>query len=484
MAIPYAHRSRYAGTIAGLMQNKGDILARKFEGDANRQQQLYSGLGQLAGNTLLNYAQEKRDAPIIAAETKAREARTRGQDLQNEQSEMQMSDVRDTRALEGRVTDAMSQGSVLGVKRQQILKGLESDPKAFAMADEFFKRTDASYNRAAADSAIAVFSMPEEIRQDATLLAISDFIDQGRIPEKLGQKMIEAAKSSPEAANKILLGVIGQGDETQRKFAAEALKATAPDFMNVNGTVLNKTRLDENGNPTVAFQAPEKPETPSQIAARELAERKFIETQRHNRVTEGKSGESKAREWVMRPDASGKLVPMNVPVSEILPGDLPGSTRQQGRPVISGDANRLSDLDTSLSQAETLKNSMTTGTTSWMGATLVPDVVTSVTGIGAESKGQQGVINLVKQIIGKALEGGVLRKEDEIKYAKILPKLGDPPEVAQTKINNLLSTLRDKKENLMGSLEDANYDVTKFRQRQDSKASVPDKKTKDPLGIR
>ena len=185
-----------------------------------------------------------------------------------------------------------------------------------------------------------------------------------------------------------------------------------------------------------------------------------------DRPYEKAPAESKAREWVMRPDTSGKLAPVNVPVSDIRPGDMPANTRQQGRPVVSGDANRLSDIDTSLSQADSLKNSMSTGTTSWMGANLVPDVVTSVTGLGAESKGQQGVINLVKQIIGKALEGGVLRKEDEIKYEKILPKLGDPPDVAQTKINNLISTLKDKKENLMASLEDANYDVTKFRDRQ------------------
>lgn len=50
----------------------------------------------------------------------------------------------------------------------------------------------------------------------------------------------------------------------------------------------------------------------------------------------------------------------------------------------------------------------------------------------------------VKQVIGKALEGGVLRKEDEIKYAKILPTISDTEETAQYKINAITEDLRRK----------------------------------------
>ncbi len=50
----------------------------------------------------------------------------------------------------------------------------------------------------------------------------------------------------------------------------------------------------------------------------------------------------------------------------------------------------------------------------------------------------------VKQVIGKALEGGVLRKEDEIKYAAILPTLSDTDEVAQNKINAIMGDLQRK----------------------------------------
>ena len=56
---------------------------------------------------------------------------------------------------------------------------------------------------------------------------------------------------------------------------------------------------------------------------------------------------------------------------------------------------------------------------------------------------QQSQIDAVRQIVGKALEGGVLRKEDEAKYAKILPTLSDTPTVAKNKIKQVMSLLQD-----------------------------------------
>ena len=53
----------------------------------------------------------------------------------------------------------------------------------------------------------------------------------------------------------------------------------------------------------------------------------------------------------------------------------------------------------------------------------------------------QSDINRVKQTVGKALEGGVLRKEDEEKYKKILATLTDTPETAAYKVDALLSSL-------------------------------------------
>lgn len=50
---------------------------------------------------------------------------------------------------------------------------------------------------------------------------------------------------------------------------------------------------------------------------------------------------------------------------------------------------------------------------------------------------QQASIDRIRQIVGKALEGGVLRKEDEEKYKKILPTMTDEPEVYRAKVEQL-----------------------------------------------
>ena len=49
------------------------------------------------------------------------------------------------------------------------------------------------------------------------------------------------------------------------------------------------------------------------------------------------------------------------------------------------------------------------------------------------------VIDRVKQVIGKALEGGVLRKEDEVKYEKILPTIYDSAALVRSKLDGLES---------------------------------------------
>lgn len=59
----------------------------------------------------------------------------------------------------------------------------------------------------------------------------------------------------------------------------------------------------------------------------------------------------------------------------------------------------------------------------------------------SDARKAQAKIDLVKQRVGKALEGGVLRKEDEEKYKKILATLYDTPSTAISKVDNLIATL-------------------------------------------
>jgi hypothetical protein len=139
---------------------------------------------------------------------------------------------------------------------------------------------------------------------------------------------------------------------------------------------------------------------------------------------------------------------------------------KSARPVLSSDANRITDIDTGIKEADALNAAIAgrTGTGSWVGANL-PDFVTNLTGLGTESKQRQAIIDRIRQMIGKTLEGGVLRKEDEIKYAKILPTIGDPPDVVATKIAGLRETLQRKRETTLESLDDAGFNVEAFKAR-------------------
>jgi hypothetical protein len=78
----------------------------------------------------------------------------------------------------------------------------------------------------------------------------------------------------------------------------------------------------------------------------------------------------------------------------------------------------------------------------------------------------KSTITLVKQIIGKGLEGGVLRKEDEKKYENILPKLTDTPKTVQDKINLLNTTLNQKYQTTVETFKAGGYDPLSGQQTQ------------------
>ena len=65
----------------------------------------------------------------------------------------------------------------------------------------------------------------------------------------------------------------------------------------------------------------------------------------------------------------------------------------------------------------------------------------------SESRKVLSDIDRVRQSVGKALEGGVLRKEDEEKYKKILATITDTPDTAIYKIQSLRSTIEKDIEN-------------------------------------
>lgn len=72
------------------------------------------------------------------------------------------------------------------------------------------------------------------------------------------------------------------------------------------------------------------------------------------------------------------------------------------------------------------------------------------------------------QTIGKYMEGGVLRKEDEEKYRKMLPQLTDTPDVARNKLDGVADLLMRKQQEYIDSYARAGYDVSNFISNQQS----------------
>jgi len=159
-------------------------------------------------------------------------------------------------------------------------------------------------------------------------------------------------------------------------------------------------------------------------------------------------------------DGQSVLVPRSQAV-----GKRPASGREQGRPVTSGDAGRIAEFNTSLDDLKLLREAIpegATGTTAWA-LSKIPNWMDP--GIGTAAKQKQAVIDRVKQVIGKILEGGVLRLEDEKKYEKILPTIGDPPGVVRAKLDGLERAIKQRHSTFVDALSDAGYETGKYESR-------------------
>jgi len=88
----------------------------------------------------------------------------------------------------------------------------------------------------------------------------------------------------------------------------------------------------------------------------------------------------------------------------------------------------------------------------------------------------QSDIDRIRQTVGKALEGGVLRKEDEEKYKKILATITDTPETALYKIDQLINDIQTNYDRYLEAQQGAGRYTGEF----DSQQSTINN---DPMGI-
>lgn len=329
----------------------------------------------------------------------------------------------------------------------------------------------------------------EDAKQKRLALARKDIVDSAKLVRSMEYDPTVAevvfglhADEYPEA--KALWQQIG-GDPEKLRQVVDAY-ATLEDKPGESYTLTpGSVRFDANGRQIASV--PTKQEPPRPIAVQTVDERGRPVT----RMVVPEAGQSFPQyvkpEKPDGPDTRNPIAVMGpdgqavfVPPSEAV-GRRPANMREQGRAVTSGDAGRIAEFDTSLDDVRVLRDTIgtngATGVSAQIGAS-VPAWVTDTTGIGTAAKQKQAVIDRVKQVIGKALEGGVLRKEDEYKYEKILPTIKDTAELVKSKLDGLEAALVQRRTRFIEALGDANYDVSNFG------AKPKDTKKADPLGIR
>lgn len=291
----------------------------------------------------------------------------------------------------------------------------------------------------------------EEIRQQRKRAQFEDAVQESELRRQAAG--FQGLVSPPTAAD---MGIPQQGPE---------FGGPPPEQINVSQPMQNVPSL--TGGPDIQIPIPTGRQQ-EELTAR-AQQQKMLEALMGARARAQAEAETRPPERPVSVSPGGTLIdPATGKVIFRAPERPPSSaslTGEGGKPLLSGEINKVSEIDQGLKDADVLREQILgkggTGAASALGA-LIPNVVTEYTGVGAGAKQRQAVIARVKQIIGKALEGGVLRKEDEAKYAKILPTISDAPEVAQSKIDGLVQTLNNNRDVLLENYAAAGRDVSKF----------------------
>lgn len=144
-----------------------------------------------------------------------------------------------------------------------------------------------------------------------------------------------------------------------------------------------------------------------------------------------------------------------------------------GKPLAPAAVKQIADTKTAMDSLNDLKQTLKENE-QYLG----PVAGLSALNPYSDARKAQAKLDLVRQRVGKALEGGVLRKEDEEKYKKILATLTDTPSTAISKVDGLLHSLEQDVQNFIGQQR-----LSGRRVSQEQVDSVKPKKA-DPLGIR
>lgn len=126
-------------------------------------------------------------------------------------------------------------------------------------------------------------------------------------------------------------------------------------------------------------------------------------------------------------------------------------------PVGEAQVAQLADFDNSIQQVGNLTN-LVNQYANILGP--VQGRVRSINPYDTDAQIFNSQMKAVAQMVGRAMEGGVLRQEDVPKYEAILPKITDTKEVALGKIQNVIGMLQNQRNQRAGSFQAAGYSGT------------------------
>lgn len=150
------------------------------------------------------------------------------------------------------------------------------------------------------------------------------------------------------------------------------------------------------------------------------------------------------------------------PDGSLVERPLPSGFQPKARPNETGDGRRMSETSTlkfnqakdALAAAQGVQKSID----EWKG--MMGPVEGTLRGINPWDVNAQKFNSDLKraaQIIGRYMEDGVLVPADIPKYEGMLPKLGDKPEVAQYKLDQIMQSLNEKQQRDARALEEQGY---------------------------
>lgn len=129
-----------------------------------------------------------------------------------------------------------------------------------------------------------------------------------------------------------------------------------------------------------------------------------------------------------------------------------------GKAMPAGKATELAEYDSGISVMEEVKGVLENSRQLF---DPIKGTMGAMNPYNTSAQMADATLRRASQVVGKALEGGMLRKEDEIKYRKMLPNLTDTPEVAEYKLNNILNMLKTNRQQKVDALIAAGYNPEK-----------------------